>query len=106
MQRFRQVRATRFFLYAAEAIILKGLRGNMRLLILLGIAVCVVVAGFAAVGLGLRVLGYASYGAFGNLFGRGNDPTMNFGLATWIAYFVVSVGITFSLCVAYRKARK
>ena len=81
-------------------------RKRVRFLILLGIVAGVIVAGFAAVGLGLRVLGYASYGAFGNLFGRGNDPTANFGLATWIVYLVVSVGITFSLCLAYRNAKK
>jgi len=70
----------------------------LRTTIILSLAV----SGFAAYGLGLRVLGYSLEGAFGPILRSPQEPTMHKELAKWSACFLIAIVVTIWLVVVYR----
>ncbi len=78
----------------------------MKLLLRLAILVSLSSAGFAAYGLGLRVLGYVTYGAFGQMFRAAADPSLDRGIMVWIAYVLASIGATIWLFLLDRRSAR
>lgn len=75
----------------------------MKLALRATIILSLAVSGFAAYGLGLRVLRYLADGAFGPILRAPQEPTMHKELALWGAYFLISIVMTVWLLVVYRK---
>jgi hypothetical protein len=75
----------------------------VRLALRATIILSLAVSGFAAYGLGLRILGYSLEGAFGPILRSPQEPIMHKELAKWGACFLIAMVVTVWLIVVYRK---